>query len=96
VSYRAGIGPGLLSSRKSLPPAIVCDRCGAERRLVAVDARDLMPPRWFFAGKPPPSWRGLRSHDGSHRWDLCPACWRDPDAPKRVPPKGGSALARRV
>lgn len=79
MSYYCGIGPGMASAPRH--PAIVCDGCGLERP-VAPGRPHVVPPAWFLDGKPPPGWRGLRVHDGSKRWDLCPDCWRGPSVRK--------------
>lgn len=56
-----------------------CDGCGMIKPVVSPTSNNLMPPKWFVAGKAPPGWRGVRMHDGSKRWDLCPRCWKKPD-----------------
>lgn len=53
---------------------IECDGC---RTQIHVGGHSV-PPKWFMDGKPPPGWKTLRIHDGSKRWDLCPACWKTP------------------
>lgn len=73
MSYLAGIGPGFDVPPRD--PQVLCDGCGATRNVLGNGG----PPSWFLARKPPPGWRGLRKHDGSKRWDLCPACWKDPE-----------------
>lgn len=82
MSYRAGIGAGM--ARLGLLPGephIICDGCGVT---IPVANGTTFAPRWFLAGKPPPKWRGVRSHDGSKRWDLCHRCWRGPDKRNEV------------
>ena len=74
MSYRAGIGAGM--ARIGFTPGephIQCDGCGAVR-LVA--GKTSYAPAWFLAGRAPPGWRGVRTHDGEKRWDLCPRCWK--------------------
>lgn len=77
MSYHAGIGQGLARiGLEPMEPHFECDGCGAQH---AVKPRGRAgPPSWFLNGKPPPGWRTLRKHDGSKRWDLCPACWKGP------------------
>ena len=78
MSYHAGIGPGMASiGLAAREPAVRCDGCGAEH-IVKPRGAGSVPPAWLLDGKPPPGWRGLRSHDGSKRWDLCPTCWKAP------------------
>lgn len=73
MSYRAGIGRGLLYDRASQDPRIICDGCLAERVLEGG-----FPPKWFLRTGVPPGWRGLRMHDHSESWHLCQACWKAP------------------
>lgn len=72
MGYRAGIGP-ILGGGRPQTPHIVCDGCGATH---GISSRTEYAAKWFRQGKPPRGWRGLRKHDGSKRWDLCPKCWR--------------------
>lgn len=79
MSYRCGLGPGMASIGVTpCEPHISCDGCGVQRPIVNPNARNLMPPKWFFAKRPPPGWKGLRTHNGEKRWDLCPLCWTVP------------------
>ncbi len=76
MSYRAGIGESMRAvGLAPRDPHIVCDGCGA---IHGVASRSAYAANWFLARRPPPGWRGLRKHDGSARWDLCPACWKEP------------------
>lgn len=68
MSYLCGINFGAFPRE----PQVVCDGCQATHVIHG------LAPSWFLNGKPPPGWRGLRKHDGSKRWDLCPACWKGP------------------
>jgi len=79
MTYRAGIGARLATKFGHGPsePSVICDGCGAVR-LVA--SKTSFAPTWFLNRKPPPGWRGLRMHDGTKRWDLCPDCWKEPAA----------------
>ena len=83
MSYRCAIGQGMEAIGVEPGEArFTCDGCGMRRPVVSPTSNNLMPPKWFFAGKPPPGWRGVRMHDGSKRWDLCPRCWKAPTQPK--------------
>lgn len=78
MTYHCGIGGGMaLVGFQPREPGIECDGCGVEH-VVKPRGAGSAPPSWFLDGKPPPGWRTLRVHDGSKRWDLCPACWRGP------------------
>lgn len=70
MSYRAGIGQGIMGFGRETQPRIVCDGegCGASHPVeTAVGA----PARWFLARKGPPMWRG----DSAGGIDYCPECW---------------------
>ena len=86
MSYRCGIGPGIqrLGIDVCRPARFTCDGCGMQRPVVNPTSSNMMPPKWFFAGKSPPGWRGVRMHDGSKRWDLCPRCWKAPEKTSSV------------
>ena len=57
-------------------PHFVCDGCGATGSIYTTRG-DVA--QWFLRRRsPPPGWSGLRMADGSRRWDLCPACWKEP------------------
>lgn len=78
MSYHAGIGPGMARlGLTPMEPHVQCDGC--ERAIHVLPVGTCAPPAWFLDGNPPPRWRGLRAHDGSRRWDLCPACWKGED-----------------
>ena len=71
MSYRCGIGAGMRKlGLEPGGPVIICDGCGLEYPVPP------WPPKWFLDHKPPRGWRGLRKHDGTRRWDLCPGCWK--------------------
>ena len=73
MSYRAGIGPGMVRlGYTPQEPHVVCDECGKRR---TIQTRKSWAAQWFLDGKPPPGWKGTRK-DGQ-RADYCsPECWR--------------------
>lgn len=78
MSYLCGIGGNTVRiGLVPREPMIECDGCGLAIPVAPVGSS--APPAWFLDGKAPPHWRGLRSHDGSKRWDLCPRCWKGPE-----------------
>lgn len=78
MGYRAGIGESMaVLGFKPGEPHFVCDGCGATHSVYTVKG-DVA--QWFLRHRrPPPGWRGLRKGDGSKRWDLCPACLKEPN-----------------
>lgn len=67
MSYLCGLGPGIPGGPRD--PVIICDGCGAEKRITYSH----VPPLWFMDGKAPPGWKGRRHTDG-RREDYCPTC----------------------
>ncbi len=86
MTYRFGIGPGMAGlGMGPRDPHLICDGCGETRLVVNPNSSNMMPPKWFLAGRAAPGWRMLRVYDGSKRWELCPKCWKAPD-------KGGDGI----
>lgn len=74
MGYRCGVGFGM--HRLGMEPReahVFCDGCGVTH---AVHTRESFAAKWFLSRRPPPGWRGVRMHDGTKRWDLCPKCWK--------------------
>lgn len=57
-------------------PHFVCDGCGAIGSIYT--ARGDVSQRFLRSRLPPPGWKGLRMGSGEKRWDLCPACLKEP------------------
>lgn len=81
MTYRAGTGPHLARAMGVEPDEarFECDICGVHRPVVSPTSNNLMPPKWFFDGKPPPGWRRVQKHDAGKSFDLCPGCWKAPE-----------------
>jgi len=74
MSYRAGIGGGLVYTLGGMPrdPHIVCDGCGVTRSVYPTKQK-YVPAKWFLDRKPAPGWEFVRVADGRD-WDYCPEC----------------------